>query len=211
MPHLAVPPPLKTSDGKDQSKNWAKRWNRDKKKEVPAKKMTPPRTKTTITCVCGVNAVPANFYYRQRQRSNESRGAGTLYENDNLRRSLCNITIPCSLSSSVTHACYAPYPPALTCTKFLAASLTCWTNYRLTCSKMWMNSVSGETSGMDPTSASTDRSSNATVSVNSSLIEGTIPYNRRRNTLATRGKKFSFRGLVSGNALQYIEISGCWG
>lgn len=34
MPHLAVPPLLKTSNGQDQSTNWAKRWNRDKKREV---------------------------------------------------------------------------------------------------------------------------------------------------------------------------------
>lgn len=34
MPHLAMPPPLKTSSGNDQSNNWVKRWNRDKKREV---------------------------------------------------------------------------------------------------------------------------------------------------------------------------------
>lgn len=34
MPHLAVPPLLKTPNGKDLSTNWAKRWDRDKKREV---------------------------------------------------------------------------------------------------------------------------------------------------------------------------------
>ncbi|CAM9250870.1 unnamed protein product [Scytosiphon promiscuus] len=34
MPHLAMPPPLKTSSGKDQSACWVKRWHRDKKREM---------------------------------------------------------------------------------------------------------------------------------------------------------------------------------
>ncbi|CAN0395861.1 unnamed protein product, partial [Ectocarpus sp. 12 AP-2014] len=34
MPHLAVPPLLKTSNGKDQCASWVKRWNRDKKREM---------------------------------------------------------------------------------------------------------------------------------------------------------------------------------
>eukprot|EP00752_Nemacystus_decipiens_P011950 g10596.t1 len=34
MPHLAIPPLLKTPNGKDLSTNWTKRWNRDKKREM---------------------------------------------------------------------------------------------------------------------------------------------------------------------------------
>ncbi|CAM9128605.1 unnamed protein product [Hapterophycus canaliculatus] len=88
MPHLAMPPPLKISSGKDQSTSWVKRWNRDKKRE------------------------------------------------------------------------------------------------------MWVNDTTGEISDADPTSASVDRSSNASAaSTLSGLNVGTFEYNRRRNELASRGKK----------------------
>ncbi|CAM9458599.1 unnamed protein product [Pylaiella littoralis] len=40
MPHLAVPPLLKTSDGRDHSTNWAKRWNRDRKREMWVNRVT---------------------------------------------------------------------------------------------------------------------------------------------------------------------------
>lgn len=37
MPHLALPPPFKTPDGKDHSLHWTKRWHRERKKEVGCK------------------------------------------------------------------------------------------------------------------------------------------------------------------------------
>lgn len=54
--------------------------------------------------------------------------------------------------------------------------------------QMWVNRVTGETSDLDPTSSSTDRSSGATVAANSGLMLGTLEYNTRRNKLAERGR-----------------------
>ncbi|CAM9406854.1 unnamed protein product [Ectocarpus sp. 6 AP-2014] len=56
--------------------------------------------------------------------------------------------------------------------------------------EMWVNDITGETSDVDPTSSSVNRSSNASAaSVNSTLTVGTFPYNRRRNELAARGER----------------------
>ncbi len=67
-----------------------------------------------------------------------------------------------------------------------------------------MNSVTGETSDADPTSASVDRTSSfSAASVNSALSIGTFQYNRRRNELATRGKPSIYEKI----ALLKVHVS----
>lgn len=74
---------------------------------------------------------------------------------------------------------------------------------------MWVNDVTGETSEVDPTSASIDRSSSAMVAANSDLMSGAIHYNTRRNKLAERGRYCSVNAiaLVRSKADPFSDIS----
>lgn len=73
--------------------------------------------------------------------------------------------------------------------------------------QMWVNRVTGETSDLDPTSSSTDRSSGATVAANSGLMLGTLEYNTRRNKLAERGRyRFvNVIALVRSNVIAFVR------